>query len=505
MAIPTNQQQRRRLAAIEKQLAQRATPSQPQKIPPSWSDFCALTTIRSGGRMVKFEPYPYQTIISSLLDKYPVNTIVKVRQMGLTQLIYAKFLHKAALNPAYVAAGFALKQSDASAIAKRVRQMVNSLSGYIQPENDNLSYLQLTNLGAIHFKNSSKQGTRSLDSLVDLLLDEAAFMANAGEIYSASTPSMSMVEASTVIVNSTPSAKSGWYWDKISDGLPHFEQLCEDVAAGHLYKEEPGLYWEVKNNHCRIILHWLAHPKYREINTTFPGGYLAYRQQQDQMEDEEILQREYNLRFVDSAVAVFSSELIRGAATAKLEEAKSEGVDYYIGIDTATTGKDYCCAIVLKAKAQKYSVVAMYRKRQQTSDYNIYQIAELIESYKPISIGIEVTGGVGQVFLEQLSQEFKQHKFISIRTTGDSKPMMISSLVLALEKKVLKIPSLGVMVEEMLNFRRRGRKLEAPPGKHDDTVMALAFALSVTPFQIQPKSSIDVGKIKVNTEDYFYY
>ena len=125
--------------------------------------------------------------------------------------------------------------------------------------------------------------------------------------------------------------------------------------------------------------------------------------------------------------------------------------------------------------------------------------------YKPISIGIEVTGGVGQVFLEQLSQEFKQHKFISIRITGDSKPMMISSLVLALEKKVLKIPSLGVMVEEMLNFRRRGRKLEAPPGKHDDTVMALAFALSVSPFQIQPKSSIDVGKIKVNTEDYFYY
>lgn len=64
-----------------------------------------------------------------------------------------------------------------------------------------------------------------------------------------------------------------------------------------------------------------------------------------------------------------------------------------------------------------------------------------------------------------------------MRTTGDSKPAMIAKLQLALEKNELIYPSNCPLVEELLSFRRSGKKLEASPSKHDDTIMATCFAL----------------------------
>lgn len=127
-------------------------------------------------------------------------------------------------------------------------------------------------------------------------------------------------------------------------------------------------------------------------------------------------------------------------------------------------------------------MVNIYRKRQQTSEYHLYQIGELITKYNPKVIGIEITGGVGTLYLENLSKQYKDISFESIRTTGNSKPAMISTLQLALESEKLEFPNNSPITEELLNFRRTGKKLEAAHGKHDDTVMSLSFALSVSPF-----------------------
>jgi hypothetical protein len=136
----------------------------------------------------------------------------------------------------------------------------------------------------------------------------------------------------------------------------------------------------------------------------------------------------------------------------------------------------------LKEKKGKYSLVHLYRKRQQTSEYHMYQIGELLKIFKPRITGIEVTGGVGQVYLEQLTRQFPYLEFEPIRTTGDSKPIMISTMLLALEKEVLNYPANCPIIDEMLSFRRDGKKLEAATGKHDDTIMGVAFALAISPF-----------------------
>jgi hypothetical protein len=449
-------------------------------VPEKWEDFVNLCTIRSGGNMVRFDPYHYQKVISQLMDEFNNIVCVKSRQLGLTQIILSKFLHRASLNPAYSGMAFMRNGDDASAISRRARQMLVGLNDYVIPDSDNVGYLKLKTLGEIYFKNSSREGSRSYDSVLDFLFDEAAFSENIQQIYSASSPSGALAgDKITKMIISTPSAKSGWYWDKLNEnnGSIDIERLCLEVADGKLYKDIPGLYWFVDEvGTVKLIVHYSCHPVYSQNK-----NYLRYRLEQDGTDFETVL-REYDLKFIDSAVSVFTPILIRKNAIGNYESVRDEDSDYYCGLDTSTTGGDYTVFVVLKYKDNKYSVAHIYRKRHQTSEYHIYQIGEIINLYKPNKIGIEVTGGVGQIYLEQLSKLHKGAKIEAIRTTGDSKPAMITSLVLALEREILNYPANCPLLDEMLSFRRQGNKLEASNGKHDDTVMATAFALSVTPF-----------------------
>jgi phage terminase large subunit-like protein len=467
-------------------------------VPEDWEDFVRLTTIRSGGQMVQFYPYYYQKIISRLMDEHNNIVAVKSRQLGITQIVLSKFLHRASRNPAYSSMCFMRNGDDSSAISRRARQMVNCLGEYLIPDNDNVGYLKIKDKGEIYFKNSSREGSRSYDSVLDFLFDEAAFSENIQQIYAASSPSGALSgDAITKMIISTPSAKSGWYWDKLNadNGDIDIEQLCIDVADGKVYKDVPGLYWFVdRAGTVKLIIHWKAHPVYSQI-----PNYLEYRMKQDGTDWETVL-REYDLRFVDSAVAVFDSGLIRINAIGEYETSVDKDAVYYAGLDTATTGNDYCTMPILKEKDGKYALVHLYRKRQQTSEYHLYQIGELLKMFKPRVTGIEVTGGVGQVYLEQLSRQFPDLEFKAVRTTGDSKPVMISTMVLALEKQAMSYPANCPLIDEMLSFRRDGKKLEAAPGKHDDTVIGVSFALMVSPFnQKGEEPIIDFANINIQT------
>ncbi len=332
-------------------------------------------------------------------------------------------------------------------------------------------------MGEIYFKNSSKEGSRSYDSVLDFLFDEAGFSENIEQIYAASSPSGALAgDLITKLIISTPSAKSGWYWNKLNEnnGSRDVEELCKLVASGKIYRDIPGCFWWVDElGTVKLILHWKCHPIYSQRE-----DYLQYRQQQDGTDWETVL-REYDLRFVDSAVSVFAADFIRTAAVGELEDFRDKEARYYLGIDVSTIGLDYTVAIILKEKKGRYSTVALYRRRQQTAEYHLYQIGSLIKQYQPNKIGIEVTGGVGQVYLERLSKEFESYEFQAIRTTGESKPILISTLQLVLEAKNIEFPESSAIPDELLSFRRVGKRLEAASGKHDDTVLALSFALSI--------------------------
>ncbi|MBW4607586.1 MAG: terminase family protein [Hassallia sp. WJT32-NPBG1] len=475
-----------RLKQLEKRISEQQTAKKLKSIPENWEDFIALTTIRSGGEMKPFIAYEYQKILIRLMQQYPNIVVLKSRQMGTTQCILSKYLHDSCVNPASSNIMFMRNGDDASAICRRARQMLLSIPEYATADSDSVGYLKIKGKGDLYFKNSGKEGSRSLDSMTGMLFDEAAFVENVQQIYAASSPSgaLSGDKISKLIV-STPSAKSGFYWDKLNENNGNYdiESIAADVADGLVYTEIPGIHWFVdKAGCCKLILHFRGHPIYSQI-----PNYLEYRLQQDGT-DEETIQREYNLKFVDSAVAVFESDLIRKNVSGSFESFVDDEAHYYCGLDTSTVGLDFCVFSVLKFKDNKYSIVCQYRKRQETSDYHLFQIGKLIDLYQPQKVGIEVTGGVGQVFLEQLSRQHKHIRFEAIKTTQDSKATRITLMQLALEQEVLSFPANSVLIQELLSFRRIGHKLEAAQSKHDDSVMSTSFALAVTPFNREKKS-----------------
>ena len=414
--------------------------------PLNWVDFARNCKIRSGGNVIKFDPYQYQIDLVNLMLERSV-CIVKSRQLGISETITCFMLWRACLNPGYLGLVFSKTQTDSSLLARRMKRMIESLG--LKTVTENLSDIEIKGKGRILFRNSKPDSARGIESVCDVFLDELAFLETGKEVYDALAPAMQMVgDKARVFAVSTPDGKSGFFYDLLTSNNEEkdIETICEQVSKGD---SNPFQYWVDSGDWGKVLIHWKAHPKY--------GGNPKFLEEihEKQKLSWDIIQREYNLSFKDSAIGVFSSDLIRKNAIGSTEENIDKNAEYYCGLDTSTTGADYTVFSILKFKKGKLSLVHLYRKRQQTSEYHLYQIGELISTFKPRKVGVETTGGVGQIYLENLVKQFKNTSIEAIRTTGDSKPVMISNMVLALEKELLNYPPNSPLIDEMLSFRRR--------------------------------------------------
>ncbi|QCS48144.1 hypothetical protein FEK30_01115 (plasmid) [Picosynechococcus sp. PCC 11901] len=459
-------------------------------LPDTWLEFAKLCFIRSGASVIRFDPYDYQIKLVEQIEAGKTTVITKTRQLGITETISNYFLFKACKNAGYLAVIFSKSQADTSNIAKRVRRQLEGLSDYVKPKTDSLTDIEILNGGRILFRNSTPNGARGLESVSDLLYDEAAFVDEIEEIYKSSIPCTTVVDNPKIIILSTPNGQSGFYFDKLNqnNGDKDLLKICENIKNKLI---APVQFWRDENGWNKFIIHWLAHPKFSHRE-----DYLRDIQESTGL-SETIVQQEYNLSFTDSEQLVFNAGLVR--TNARLEDYETEYDSnslYFIGIDTANLGDDYTVATVLKLNQGHYSLVYQYRKRRASSEYDIYQISELIDKFNPEEIGIEVTGGTGQVYLEQLTRAYSNYKFKAIKTTQESKLGMIERLILAMDKAVISYPKKCPIIEEMLCFRRIGKKLESQQGKHDDCVMSLAFALNVTPFSINERKTINIKDIR---------
>ncbi|NJO98176.1 MAG: hypothetical protein HC764_21090 [Pleurocapsa sp. CRU_1_2] len=445
-------------------------------IPEKWEDFARLCKIRSGAKLVSFEPYRYQIALSDAIDHHPTTVITKTRQLGITETISNKFLHKAVKNGAYLAVVFSKNQQDTSNIAKRLRKIIEAMPEYISLTTDSMTDLTLSNGGRILFRNATANGARGLESVSDILFDEAAFIDEIEEIYKSAIPCTSMVgDDARIIINSTPNGQSGWYFDKLNSFNDNHDvlQLADRIKK----REVPGTQiWTDDNGWCKAMLHWYDHPKYGE-----DLNYLEKVRKRTQL-DESTVQQEYNLSFTDGQQLVFPASLVRDVCTGTIDRRVVKDTDYYFGVDVATTGDDYFVCMVIAEKGGKYTIADIYRKRKESSEYHLFKVGGLIDKYKPKSVGIEVTGGAGQIFLEQLALNKPSASIEAIRTTGDTKPAMISRLIMILESGFLLLPNDDAFIQELLAFRRDGKKMQAIQGKHDDIVMSLAFAVQTSPY-----------------------
>lgn len=464
-----------RIKRLESRVQKRSEKSQEDLsfIPNRWEDFAKLTVIRSGNRLIPFNPFEYQIVLSDLIDERSV-VIVKSRQLGITEAIASKFLHKACKNAGYAAVVLSKSQVDTSNIARRVRRMVDSLG--VPLETDSLTDIQIQGGGRLIFRNSTPNGCRGLESISDILYDESAFVDGIDRIFDAASPSQEMVaDEARAIVLSTPAGKSGWYWEMLANGNggKDIEGICNQVKSGAI---PPCQHWVDESGWGKYIVHWLAHPIYSQI-----PNYLEQIQKKKKLSWSTI-EQEYNLSFQESERNVFSSDLVRANAIGSFSLPSRDDC-YYMGIDTSNQGEDFTVAVVIKIDDDGVKeVVYLYRDRKRTMDYHIEKISEVIRNYRPRKIAIEVTGGTGQVYLEKLSSKHNGRDFEAIKTTSSTKPVLIDRLLLELERSAILFPKECPIFDELLMYSRsKDGKMSAPSNAHDDCVMALSFALSVCP------------------------
>lgn len=437
-------------------------------VPNNWVKFAQMTSIRSAGDIKPFNPYPYQQALVDLMLERSV-IVCKSRQLGVSEVITCFMLWRACLNPGYLGLVFSKTQTDSSLLARRMRRMISSLG--LKTTTENLSDIEIEGRGRILFRNSRPESARGIESVVDAFFDEFGFLESGKEIFDAVSPAQQMVaDKARVFMVSTPNGKSGFYWDLLNSGNGNIdiELMCNQASKG---ETKPFQYWVDSGGWGKVLIHWRCHPIYGS-NPNFL---------QDIHEKQKLswatINQEYNLSFQESEANFFSADIIRQCAIGKYEEVERK-TSYVIGIDASTTGDDYAVGTVLKVVDEEISLVHLYRKRKETTQYHLFQLGEIINNYKPMGVGVETTGGTGQVWLEQLTKSYRFIKFKAIRTTADSKPAMLDRLKLLLEQGKFLYPQNSPIVDELLSFKRVGKKLQAAQNKHDDVIMSVCFALS---------------------------
>lgn len=452
----------------------------PLRLPTDFTEFASLCRIRSGTKVIPFKLYDWQQELSAIADQYSF-TCVKTRQLGLTEFVGCKMLHRACLSPAYSGAVLSLGGKATSKVAERVRRMPSAISSFRFSTNA-VTDLRVHRGGSLIFAPSTDNAVRSLESTHDLLFDEAAFVPNEEEIYSGAVPSQEMVgdAARTYVVSTiSPEGKLSWFWREMlaRDNNCDVEEIVRKVKEGTL----PPFYWWVDSNGwAKVIIHWEAHPIYSLI-----PDYLEKTKREKKLTEEK-LQREYNLGLPEAGGSLFSATLIPKCAIGSWQSPKPER-KYLAGLDPNFGGGNFFTLQIWDITERPYQLVKQYRSNSgATVAYHEAFARLILNQYRPAITAVERNTG-GKIVLENLIRDCPHLRFDAVLTSDTSKPVNTDRIALSLEALDVIYPpdwegcaehesETGELVAgELYNFSALTRK--ATVG-NDDAVMAWAIAFA---------------------------
>jgi hypothetical protein len=188
---------------------------------------------------------------------------------------------------------------------------------------------------------------------------------------------------------------------------------------------------------------------------------------------ERVWRAEYMAEFIDDAGTVFRG--IQEAATADPNTQPIAGARYVAGLDWGREN-DFTCLVIINADTRQ--MVALDRFNQVSWSQQRGRIAALCEKWSPAVIWAEANS-IGAPNIEALQDEGLPVR--PFTTTASSKKQAIDSLALAIERRDLALLPDSVLLGELASYSLQrlpegGYRYSAPPGAHDDTVVATAIA-----------------------------
>lgn len=188
---------------------------------------------------------------------------------------------------------------------------------------------------------------------------------------------------------------------------------------------------------------------------------------------ERVFRQEFLAEFLEDSAGVFRR--VRAAATATPVPRAVPGHQYVIGVDW---GKHDDFTVLVALDLTDRCQVALDRFNQIDYAVQLARLRAMVERYEPAAI-IAERNSMGEPLIEQLLREGLPVQ--PFTTTNATKQAAIDALALAFERADIRILDDPVLVTELEAYEMERLpsgllRYAAPPGMHDDCVMALALA-----------------------------
>lgn len=289
---------------------------------------------------VPFILYPYQKSVLWNFLNNRFNIILKFRQAGITELISMYCLWLAMYHPHKNIVIISIKDRVAKKVLRKIKYMYKNLPRYLQVPIVNgrkgdygtAEEMAFSNGSTISSIPTTEEAGRS-EAVSLLVIDEAAIVRWANQIWAAAFPTLSTGGAS--IVNSTPYGIGNWY----------HKQWVDAVAGG--------------NDFNAIRLRWDMHPErdmdwYKQM-----AGSLGPRRTAQEI-DGDFLSSGFSVFDLSAIKAIedmlFEHKIVGSQYNNQLRlfEKPRRGESYYIGADVATgRAQDYSAFSIMKRNGEE--------------------------------------------------------------------------------------------------------------------------------------------------------
>ena len=454
------------------------------------------------GRII-FNLYPFQGKVLNLWRDNPYSIVLKSRQLGISTLAAGYSLWLMLFHKDKNVLCIATKQETAKNMVTKVRFMYSNLPSWLKekdkPIEDSKLTLKLNNGSQIKATSASSDAGRS-EAVSLLLVDEAAFIENIGEIWASAQ--QTLATGGGAIVLSTPYGTGNW-----------FHQTWIRAEAKD-------------NNFLPIKLPWFVHPERDE----------AWRKQQDEdLGDPRLAAQECDCDFNTSGDVVFYSEwtefILQTSITEPLERRGTdqnlwiwEPVDYHrtymITADVARgDGKDFSAFHIMDIETN--TQVGEYRGQLPPKDFG-HLLVGIATEYNNALLVVE-NANIGWSTIETIMERGYSNLYYSTKTeniTAESyfnkyennnnltpgftmslrtRPLVVNKLRECIGDRSVTIRSKRLL-EEMRVFVWKNGRPEAQTGYNDDLVMSFGIGMYLRDTSLKFKQqSMDLARASLDS------
>jgi len=451
------------------------------------------------GRVI-FNLYPFQGKVLNLWKENPYSIVLKSRQLGISTLAAGYSLWLMLFHKDKNVLCLATKQETAKNMVTKVKFMYDNLPSWLKVPADENNKLTLRLNNGSQIKAVSAAGDAGRSEAVSLLIvDEAAFIENIGEIWASAQ--QTLATGGGAIVLSTPFGTGNW-----------FHQTWVKAETQD-------------NDFLPIKLPWYVHPERDEV----------WRKRQDELlGDPRLAAQECDCDFSTSGDVVYYPEHLEYYMTAHVTDPmEKRGVDsnlwvwespdytrsYIVMADVARgDGKDYSVFHVFDVETN--AQVAEYRSQLPPKEFG-YLLCGIATEYNEALLVVE-NANVGWSTLDAIIERGYRNLYYSPKSdisTSDTyinkyedHSKMVPGFTMSLRTRPLVINkgreyfgdhSVIIrskrLIEEMKVFIWKNGRAEAQTGYNDDLVMSYSMGMYLRDTALKNKAQgIELTRAALN-------